>query len=155
MQSSGSRRAARAAALGAVLVCGALYAQSVHLKPGRYEIVTTSQVKLSPEMQARLPPGYLEKLQKPHTTQQCISDTDLKKVSKQLSEERGNDASCKMAEHSLSGDKVKFVMQCQRTTTHFEGTFSGVSFKATIDAQTDHGPMHAELIGKRTGDCSK
>lgn len=155
MHSRRSGGAARAAALAAAVMCGALYAQTVNLKPGMYEFVSTSQVTLSPEMQNRLPPGYVAKLQKPRTQQQCITDADLKQVSKKLSEERGNDPSCKMTDHTVSGDKVKFVMQCQRATRHFEGTFSSDSFKAVISSQTDHGPMTINITGRRIGDCSK
>src|SRR5205814_1379868 len=81
---------------------GALYAQTVNLKPGKYELVSSSQVALPPAMVKGLPPGYLERLQKPRTRQQCIADTDLAKLSKQLSEER-NDASCKMTDHTVTG----------------------------------------------------
>jgi hypothetical protein len=155
MHSPRSTGAARAAALAAAVMCGALYAQTVNLKPGLYEFVSTSQVTLSPEMQKRLPPGYLARLQKPRTQQQCITDADLKQVGKKLSQERGNDPSCKMTDHTVSGDKVKFVMQCQRATTHFEGTFSSDSFKALIHSQTDHGPMTINMSGRRIGNCPK
>jgi hypothetical protein len=155
MHSSRPRFAARATAAAAALLSATLLAQSLHLKPGMYQIVTTSQVTLTPEMQSRLPPGYLQKLQQPHTTQQCISEADLDKVGQQLTAERGHDASCKMTEHSVSGDKVKFVLKCQRATTHFDGSFQNTSFKATLDSTTDHGPMHAEVSGQRSGDCPK
>src|SRR5207302_5365746 len=67
MHSPRWRRAARAAALAASLACGALYAQTVNLKPGKYELVSTSQVTLPPAMVKGLPPGYLERLQKPRS----------------------------------------------------------------------------------------
>jgi Protein of unknown function (DUF3617) len=156
MHSPRSAGAARAAALTAAVMCGALYAQTVNLKPGMYEFVSTSQVTLPPEMQNRLPPGYLERLQKPRTQQRCITDADLAQVSKKLSEERGNDPSCKMTDHTVSGDKVKFVMQCQRATTHFEGTFSSDSFKAVLLSTTDKGQkMTINMSGRRIGGCAK
>jgi len=155
MRSPRSRGAARAAALAAAVMCGASVAQTVNLKPGMYEVVSSSQVTLSPEMQNRLPPGYLARLQKPRTQQQCISDADVKQVGKKLSQERGNDPSCKMTDHTVSGNKVTFVMQCQRATTHFEGTFSSNSFKASIRSQTDHGPMTINMSGRRIGDCTR
>jgi len=111
MRSPRSGGAARAAALAAAVMCGASVAQTVNLKPGMYEVVSSSQVTLSPEMQNRLPPGYLARLQKPRTQQQCISDADVKQVGKKLSQERGNDPSCKMTDHTVSGNKVTFVMQ--------------------------------------------
>jgi len=155
MQSPRWRRAACAAALAASLACGALYAQTVNLKPGKYELVSTSQVTLPPGMVKGLPPGYLERLQKPRTRQQCIADTDLAKLSKQLSEER-NDASCKMTDHTVTGKEVKFVMQCQRATSHFEGTFSSDSFKAVINSKTDQGQtIKLSMTGRRIGDCGK
>ena len=155
MHSPRSTGAARAAALAAAGVCGALFAQAVNLKPGKYEVVSASQVTLAPETQSRLPPGYLARLQTPRTQQQCITDTDLKQVGKMLSQERGNDPSCKMTDPSVAGDKVKFVMQCQRATSHFEGRFSSDSFKAVIRAQTDQGPMTIKMTGRRIGGCSK
>jgi len=155
MQSPRWRRAARAAALAASLACGALYAQTVNLKPGKYELVSSSQVALPPAMVKGLPPGYLERLQKPRTRQQCIADTDLAKLSKQLSEER-NDASCRMTAHTVTGKEVKFVMQCQRATAHFEGTFSSDSFKAVINSRTDQGQtIRSSMTGRRIGDCAK
>ncbi len=155
MHSPRWRRATRAAALAASLACGALYAQTVNLKPGKYELVSTSQVTLPPAMVKGLPPGYLERLQKPRTRQQCIADTDLAKLSKQLSEER-NDASCRMTAHTVTGKEVKFVMQCQRATSHFEGTFSSDSFKAVINSKTDQGQtIRSSMTGRRVGDCAK
>jgi len=155
MHSPRWRRAARAAALAASLACGALYAQTVNLKPGKYELVSSSQVALPPAMVKGLPPGYLERLQKPRTRQQCIADTDLAKLSKQLSEER-NDASCRMTAHTVTGKEVKFVMQCQRATAHFEGTFSSDSFKAVINSRTDQGQtIRSSMTGRRVGDCAK
>jgi hypothetical protein len=156
MHSPLSRGAARAAALTTAAMCSALFAQAVNLKPGKYEFVSTSQVTLPPEMQERLPPGYLARLQKPRTQQQCVTDADLAQVSKKLSEERGNDPSCKMTDHTVAGDKVKFVMQCQRATTHFEGTFSSDSFKAVLVSTTDKGQkVTVNMTGRRIGDCSK
>ena len=156
MQSSGSRRAARSAALTTAAVCGALYAQAVNLKPGKYEFVSTSQVTLPPEVARQVPPGYLARIQQPRTHQQCISEVDLAKVSKQLSDERQNDPSCKMTDHSIAGNKVKFALQCQHSSSHFDGTFDSVSFKAVILQTTDKGQkMTINITGRRIGDCSR
>src|ERR1700674_3637693 len=115
MRSPRSGGAARAVALAAAVMCGASYAQTVNLKPGMYEVVSTSQVTLSPDMQSRLPPGYLAGLQKPRTQQQCITDADVKQVGKKLSQGRGNDPSCKMTAQTASEKKVKFSMARRRT----------------------------------------
>src|SRR5437763_10576904 len=39
--------------------------------------------------------------------------------------------------HTVTGKELKFVMQCQRATSHFEGTFSSDSVKAVINSRTD------------------
>jgi hypothetical protein len=97
-------------------LCGALIAQAVNLKPGKYEFVSTSQVSLPPAMARQVPPGFLARVQQPRTHQTCISDTDLAQVSKQLSQERQADASCKMTAHTLTGNKVRHAMPaCELT----------------------------------------
>lgn len=114
---------ARAAAVSAIAVCGVLYAQAINIKPGPCEIVTTLTVNL--------PPGYQDTLQQPRTQQLCVTGPDLKQVSQKLAQARtGKDPSCKLSDDSVAGDKVKFVMSCQGSTTHFEGTFLGTSFEA-------------------------
>ena len=50
--------AARAVTLTTAALCGALFAQAVNLKPGKYEFVSTSQVTLPPEMACQVPPGH-------------------------------------------------------------------------------------------------
>ncbi|HEY0767164.1 MAG TPA: DUF3617 family protein [Steroidobacteraceae bacterium] len=156
MQSRRSRGAAQAAALAAAGMCSALFAQALNLKPGKYEFVSTSQVTLPPEMQSRLPPGYAAKLQQPRTHQQCISDADLAKVSKKLTDERSTDPSCKMTEHTVAGNKVKFVMQCPHMTSHFDGSFASDTFKAVIVSTTDKGQkVTVNMTGRRIGECSK
>ena len=148
--------AARAAALAAAALCGALFAQAVNLKPGKYEFVSTSQVTLPPAMAHQVPPGFLARVQQPRTHQTCIKDTDLAQVSKQLSQERQADPSCKMTAHTLTGNKVKFDMQCQHASSHFDGSFASDSFKAVLIVTTDKGQKDTvNLSGRRIGDCDK
>jgi uncharacterized protein DUF3617 len=156
MHSPRLRGVARAAALAAAALCGALFAQAVNLKPGKYEFVSTSQVTLPPAMARQVPPGFLARVQQPRTHQTCISDVNLAQVSKQLSQERQADPSCKMTAHTLSGNKVKFDMQCQHASSHFDGSFASDSFKAVLVLTTDKGQKETvNLSGRRIGDCDK
>jgi hypothetical protein len=156
MNSPRSRGVARAAALAATALCAALFAQAVNLKPGKYEFVSTSQVTLPPAMAQQVPPGFLARVQQPRTHQTCINDTDLAQVSKQLSQERQADASCKMTAHTLTGNKVTFDMQCQHASSHFDGSFASDSFKAVLVLTTDKGQKETvNLSGRRIGDCDK
>ena len=156
MHSPRSRGAARAAALTTAALCGALFAQAVNLKPGQYEFVSTSQVTLPPELARQVPPGYLARVQQPRTHRTCISDADLTRLSKVLSEERQNDPSCKLTDPTLTGNRVKFVLQCQHSSAHFDGTFASDSFKAVMVSTTDKGQkVTVNMTGRRIGDCSK
>jgi hypothetical protein len=151
-----SRGLARGAALAAAVLCGVLLAQAVNLKPGKYEFVSTSQVSLPPAMAQQVPPGFLARVQQPRTHQTCINDTDLAQVSKQLSQERQADPSCKMTTHTLTGNTVKFDMQCQHASSHFEGSFASSSFKAVLVVTTDRGQKETvSLSGRRIGNCDK
>jgi hypothetical protein len=134
-----------------------LLAQALPLRPGNYEFVTTTQIQLPPNLAAQTPPDLLAKLQKPQTHQQCITDTDLQRFSKQLSDKRTqNDQSCKVVSQSVVAGVVKFVLQCTHSTVNFDGSFAGDSFKGNVTSTTDSGQhMAASISAHRIGDCSK
>jgi len=148
---------------GALLVAGAaatavLYAQALSLRPGNYEFVFTSQMSLPPEMAAKLPPGYADKLnQQPRTEQKCITASDLDKVSRQLHSSHQQDASsCTMSDQSISGSHVKFTEHCPHGTSVFDGTITSDSIDGTVLTNTTQGAkMTVTIKAHRLGDCAK
>lgn len=127
-----------------------LYAQTVNLRPGNYEFSSVIDMQLPPEVAAKM--GAM--LQQPHVTQHCITETDLEHVSKNINAGH-NDQNCKLTERSVSGDEVKFTMQCPNGTRHFEGTFQSDSFKALMTMTGERGPVTIRMTARRLGDCSK
>jgi hypothetical protein len=148
---------ARAAALGALAVSGALIAQALNLRPGNYEFVMTMDLKLPPQAAAALSPDVLAHLRQPQTSQHCITASDVAKGGRQLAGGRQpNDPSCKMTGHSRSGNELKFVLECPHNTTRFDGTFAADSYRATMVMTSDQGQTSTvNLTAHRIGDCSK
>ena len=147
----------------ALLAAGAtatavLYAQVMTLRPGNYEFVFTSQMSLPPEMAAKLPPGYADKMsQQPHTEQKCITASDLDKVSRQLHSSRQPDAgNCTMSDQSIVGTHVKFTEHCPHGTSVFDGTITSDSIDGTVLTNTTQGAkMTVNIKAHRLGDCAK
>lgn len=136
----------------------ALYAQTVNLRPGLYEFQSIADVQLPPDMVAKMPPQALAAMQKPHVTQHCITQGDLDHVSQQLAQGKsGNDAqSCKVTDHSIVGDQVKFTTQCAHGGGHFEGTFASDSFQGVMVATGAQGrTVTVRMTAHRVGDCSQ
>ena len=159
MPSLRSSRAVRAALLAAVAgaVSFALYAQALNLRPGLYEFTNVSDVQLPPDVAAKMPPQYLEAMKKPHVAKHCISQPDIDHVSQQIAEGKTDrPQSCKVTEHSMSGSQVKFTVQCEHNTGHFEGTVAAESFQGTMVSTGDKGQsMTIKISAHRIGDCSK
>src|SRR5215469_4317712 len=155
MQSRRKQRAVRLAALAAAGVSCTLYAQGVGLKPGMYEFTTTAD--LPPEVVAKIPPQYQAMMQKPNVSQHCISQGDIDHVRQQIAQGRSNQPeSCKVLEHSMSGNDVKFTSQCEHNTAHFEGTFAGDSFTGKMVSTSDKGQtVTVKMSARRLGDCGK
>ena len=60
-----------------------------------------------------------------------------------------------MTDPTLTGNKVKFVLQCQHSSAHFDGTFASDSFKAVMVSTTDTGQkVTVNMTGRRIGDCA-
>ena len=158
MPSLKSPRAARAAVLAAAAGASfALYAQTMSLRPGLYEFTSTADVQLPPDVAAKMPPQYLAMMQKPHVSQHCISQSDVDHVSREIAQGKPDQPeSCKVTEHSMSGNAVKFTTQCTHHTGHFEGTFAAESFQGTMVSTTDKGQtVTAKITARRVGECSK
>ena len=149
-------RAARTLGLAAAGLSFALYAQTVGLKPGLYEFTVTTDVQLPPDVAAKLPPQALAMMHKPNVTQHCISQGDLDHISQNIAQGRSNHPEdCKVTEHSIIGNAVKFTTQCEHNVSHFEGTFAGDSFQGTVVSTGDRGQFNAKVAAHRIGDCSK
>jgi Protein of unknown function (DUF3617) len=158
MPSLKSSRAVRAAVLAAAAgVSFALYAQTINLRPGLYEFTSTADLQLPPDVVAKMPPQALAMLQKPQVAQHCISQSDVDHVGRQIAQGKpGQPESCKVTEHSMSGNMVKFTTQCEHNTGHFEGSFAAESFQGTMVATTDKGQtVTVRIAARRVGDCSK
>jgi Protein of unknown function (DUF3617) len=142
------------AALGISLgLSAALVAQSLGLRPGNYEFVTTTDLKLPPQAAAALSPDMLARLTQPQTHQACITDGN---VSRQLAGRQQDDSSCRMTEQSRSGNELRFVMQCAHSTMRFDGTFAGDSYQATMQMTSEQGQTTTvNLKAHRIGDCPK
>jgi hypothetical protein len=158
MPSFKSSRAVRAALLTAAAgVSFALYAQTMSLRPGLYEFTSTADVQLPPELAAKMPPQALAMMQKPQVAQHCISQADVDHVSQEIAQGKPDQPqSCKVTEHSMSGNQVKFTTQCAHNTAHFEGTFAAESFQGTMLSTSDKGQtVSVKIAARRVGDCSK
>jgi hypothetical protein len=148
---------------GALLVAvtaatAVLYAQELSLRPGNYEFVVTSQMTLPPEIAAKLPPGYADKMGQPHVSQRCITDTDVAHVSQKIAEmrEREQQQGCKLTDQSKSGNEFKGTLQCSNHASTFDMFYSGDSIKGTVVSTTDKGQkMTINISAHRIGDCAK
>jgi hypothetical protein len=162
MSSLQSRRALRLAtlALAAGTSC-VLYAQSVNLRPGNYEIVVTSQLQLPPEVAARLSPDMLARIQQPHTQQQCITSSDATAVSEKLAalRQREQDQNCKVSDKSVSSGEVKMSIQCPTHTANVDLIYAGDSFKGSVESLSTQGQSttttRIKIEAHRIGDCAK
>ena len=146
-------RTGRAAALAAGAVTTALYAQAVSLRPGLYEFTNTSDMQLPPEVVAKMPPQYLSMMQKPQVTQHCISQADLDHVTQQLVEGKSRQENCSMPIRSVSGNQVKFTVQCPHSTSQFEGTFATESFQGTMVTTAEGHTVTMKMSARRIGEC--
>ena len=135
----------------------ALYAQTLNLRPGLYEFTSSPDVQLPPDVAAKLPPQALARMQQPRVSQHCITQTDLDHVSQQLAQRGADDGpSCKVTDHSIVGNQVKFTTQCAHGGGHFEGTFASDSFQGTMVASGAQGrTVTVRMTARRVGDCSK
>lgn len=149
-------RLARSAALAAAGLSSLLMAQALQLRPGNYEIVVLTQVQLPPNIAASLPPGALARLQQPQTHQQCITDSDLARVGRQMAGQQDPDMRCRMTAHSITGNHVTFTEACPNgPTTQFDGTVDRDAFQGTLHATTQQGAtVDADIKAHRLGNCS-
>jgi hypothetical protein len=144
--------------LGAVALSGTLFAQTVNLRPGNYEFAVTQQMQLPPDVAAKLPPGFADKMGQPQVSQHCITDTDPAHVSQKMAQmrEREQQQGCKLTDESRSGGEYKGTLQCPNRTSMIDMTYAGDSIKGTVVSTTDKGQkMTINISAHRVGDCAK
>jgi Protein of unknown function (DUF3617) len=147
---------ARSVALAAAGLSTLLMAQALQLRPGNYEIVVLTQVQLPPNIAAALPPGALARMQQPQTHQQCITDSDLERVGRQMAGQKDPDMRCQMTAHSVTGNHVTFTEQCPNgPTVQFDGTVDSDAFQGTLHSTTQQGAtVDANIKAHRLGNCA-
>lgn len=137
-------------AVVASVVCGIVLsatalAQSIRLRPGRYETLTVIDMPNSP---MKLPP---------QKDVECITAEDLRDLSKKLLDD--GDQDCKVANHRQTADRLQFSAACvaggQSYTVSMDVTFTPDSFSGQITSDNKEYPMTASTSGKRIGDCTK
>jgi Protein of unknown function (DUF3617) len=58
-------------------------------------------------------------------------------------------------QQSSSGNQIRFVIQCARSTLRFEGTFAVNSYRAIMRMTSDQGQTTTlNLTAHRIGDCT-
>ncbi len=120
-------------------------AQTVNLRPGKYEV--TAEMDM---------PGMK---MAPQKDVQCITAEDLKDLSKALidPEEAKN---CKVSNYKVSGNKVTFNTTCEeegvKMASTTELTYTRESFTGVMKSKDDAGRvMTIRTTAKRIGECAK
>jgi hypothetical protein len=167
--------AARAAALAALGVSGALLAQSLNpqsqsltprspnpqtlsLSPGNYQLVMTTQVL--PQAAAASSAEVLTPPQPPQMHFVCIGDSaETQSRDSALAQARElagqGDRSCRLTQLSSSGNRMSFVLQCAHSTIRFDGLLAANSYRATLLTTSDQGQKTTiNLTARRTGNCN-
>jgi hypothetical protein len=179
MRSRYKGSAGRAGALAALGVSGALLVHSVHpqslnpqnlnpqspnpqglnLRPGNYELLTTTD--LPPQAAAASSPDMLARLKQAQTHYACTADSNIAqdRDSEQAQDlqlaGQPSDPSCRVNQQSSSGNQIRFVIQCARSTLRFEGTFAVNSYRAIMRMTSDQGQTTTlNLTAHRIGDCT-
>lgn len=127
---------------------GASSAQTVDLRPGRYE-ATLEMVMMGEKMP-------------PEKEVQCITREDLKDLTKMMSFSLGDefDKMCKVSDYKGTGTKVTYTSICgegaDRLTTSVDLTFTPESFVGVMKS-TGKGKtvVSSRMSAKRIGDCAK
>jgi hypothetical protein len=154
------RGAGRAAALAALGASATLLAQTLNLTPGSYELRATSDFPA--QAAAAMSPEMLARAREPQMRTACIGDSDLSQgrdadlaQARQLTGQP-NDPTCRLAQQSSGGNRMRFVLQCAHSTIRFDGLLAVNSFRATVLVKSDQGQTTTvNLSGQRIGNCTK
>jgi hypothetical protein len=121
-----------------------IVAQSINLRPGRYETVVDIELPNGQKM--------------PMKNTDCITAADLKDGVKTFLEEMGEN--CKISGLKATGNQMRFNATCTdddvTMTTTAEMTFAGDAFSGLFKAKDDKGQQFTfKMSGKRLGDCTQ
>jgi hypothetical protein len=111
------------------------------IREGQWEITTKMEI---PGMPTNMPPVK---------NTQCLTDKDFVPENSQPGQE------CKFPETKVTGNTVKWKMECKGKGGEVNGTgeiiYSGDSFKGTMKMQMPQSNMEmtAHMNGKRIGEC--
>ena len=146
-------------------------AESLNVKPGAWEVTTTTTTtgsKISPELSLKLTREQRVKMErvlkardgKPMTvtTQSCLTKEDVShdRLVKEMENEDKGEAPCKITIISKSSSRLVFDRMCpapHASTTHFTiDAKTTESFVATGDGElAESGKTHMEIRGKWLG----
>jgi hypothetical protein len=123
-----------------------LSAQAFDLRLGQWEY--TINLKMPPEMLAKLPPAARAQMQQPQTNRSCLTAQDLKEMNIGGSD----DEDCKVTSKKIAGTVGDVIMTCtgdrpRTQTIHFEA-LSRESLRATIKMTGGNGPSEVTTVGK-------
>jgi hypothetical protein len=74
-------------------------------------------------------------------------------VTEQLVEGKSRQENCSMPIRSVSGNQLKFTVQCPHSTSQFQGTFASESFQGTMVSTTEGHSVTMKMTARRIGDC--
>lgn len=114
--------------------CGGNAASNVNLVPGNYEVITKINV-----------PGLNLPPQK---TTQCFTKQEL------LPRGKTSDK-CKVLEQDVNGNTISWKLLCNGSKMDGKITYSGETFKGTMQIETGARKVNLILLGKRIGNCKK
>ena len=120
-----------------------LSAQAFDLRLGQWEY--TINMKMPPEVLAKLPPAARAQFQQPQTNKSCLTAEDLK----ELNLGKGDDDDCKVTSKKITGNVADVVTKCEdhTQTMHYEA-LSRESVRGTIKTTGGNGPSEIALTGK-------
>lgn len=123
-----------------------LSAQAFDLKLGQWEY--TINIKMPPEMLAKLPPSARAQMQQPQTNRSCLTAQDLK----DLSLAKSDDDDCTVTSKKITGNVADVTMTCtgdepHTQTMHYEA-LSRESMRGTIRMTGANRPSEMAITGK-------
>ena len=135
-------------AVALLLATVALSAQAFDLKLGQWEY-TMSNIKMPPEMLAKMPPSARAAMEKmntqPQTHRSCLTAEDLKNINLG----KTDDEDCTVTSKKITGNVADVAMKCEKRTEtmHFEA-LSRESVRGTVKFTGGEGPSEVTLTGK-------
>ena len=134
------------AVLGAIGLSVPMAAQTVNIRPGKYEVTVEWNM---PEMRMPMPPQKNE---------ECITSNEATDVKAALeaAAKTNPQLECKVSDLKWSGNTVRFTQTCKNGVYKSELTYGGDSFVGVSKGQDSGGrAFTVKTNAKRIGDCMK